>query len=292
MADKEDYYQVLGVDKGASAEAIKKAYRELALKHHPDRDKSEGSEEKFKAINEAYEVLSDEEKRAAYDRYGHRAFQQGAAGGPGGFPGGFPGAQQGGFHYTFYGPGMNQGEGEYGGFSDPFDIFEAFFGGGGASPFQRQARKPTYRISIDFMEAVKGAERSIVMQGEQKKIKIPAGVRSGTRIKFEDFNVEVEVKPHPDFERQGYDIYVDKEISVPDAVLGTKIEVPTIEGKKKVKIPAGVQTGTAVRLKGLGIHHVRGSGKGDQFVRVTVSTPDKLSKEEKKLYEELRKVGS
>jgi DnaJ-class molecular chaperone len=279
MATNRDYYEILGVAKTASEDEIKKAYRQLALKHHPDRDKSKGAEERFKEINEAYEVLSDPQKRAAYDRFGHAAFRPGAGPAPGG-----QAWREGPFTYTYYGPGNVSGAEGFG-FSDPFEIFEAFFGG--ASPFGRQTRIPTYQLEIDFMEAVKGVEKKVTVEGKEKTIKIPAGVRDGSRVRFGNFNIIVRVRPHPEFQRDGYDIWVSREISVPEAVLGTQIEVPTIDGKKKVKIPAGVQSGTVVRLKNLGVPHVRGSGRGNQYVRVVVKIPKKLSKKEKELYRQL-----
>jgi curved DNA-binding protein len=280
MATKRDYYAILDVSKNASSEDIKKAYRRLALKHHPDRDKSPDAEEIFKEINEAYEVLSNPQKRQVYDRLGRTAFT------PGGTPG-FTGQtwQEGPFTYTFYGPGDFSG---LGGFSDPFEIFEAFFGG--ASPFRREAPKPTFRVTLEFLEAVRGIEKKLVIQGEEKKIKIPAGVRNGSRIRFKDFNLLVEVKSHPEFHREGYDVWLTREISLTKAVLGSHIKIPTVEGERKLKIPAGVQPGTVIRLKGLGVPLIRGTGRGDQYVKILVKIPKKLKKEEKRLYEQLSKI--
>lgn len=285
MVTERDYYEILGVPKKASESEIKKAYRQQALKHHPDRDKSKDAEKRFKEINEAYEVLADSQKRALYDRYGHAAFAPGSAG-AGPFGGG-QAWQEGPFSYTYYGPGDFAGGG-FGGFSDPFEIFEAFFGG--ASPFRRGPRIPTYELELEFMEAVKGVEKEVDLQGEKKTIKIPAGVRDGSRVRFGDFNVVVRIRTHPEFQRDGYDIWISREIGIPEAVLGTQLKVPTIEGDKKLKIPPGIQSGTVVRMRGRGIPHVRGSGKGDQYVRILVAIPKKPSQEEKKLYQKLQEL--
>jgi len=189
--ENKDYYKILGVSKDASEEDIKKAYRRLALQYHPDKNKSPEAEEKFKEINEAYEVLSDPEKRRIYDQFGSAAFQPGA------------GAERGGtyrygpFTYTYYTSGEPFGF-DFGGFSDPFEIFEQFFGG--SSPFAR--RKPTYTISLSFMEAVKGTEKKISINGKTHTIKIPKGVDDGSRIRFGDFDIIVRVQEHPHFRRQ------------------------------------------------------------------------------------------
>jgi molecular chaperone DnaJ len=162
MADK-DYYQVLGVNKSASEAEIKKAYRKLALQYHPDRNKgNKESEAKFKEVTKAYEVLSDPQKKQAYDQYGHAAFEQGAGQGPfgaGGPFGGQGGGQYGPFTYTYTSNGGQGGGFDFGGFSDPFEIFEQFFGGG--NPFGRQQRRPIYSLRIDFMDAVKGITKKI-----------------------------------------------------------------------------------------------------------------------------------
>lgn len=280
MATKRDYYDILGVSRDTSPEEIKKAYRHLALKYHPDRDKSPGAEEKFKEINEAYEVLSDPQKRQVYDRFGQTGF---APGSDHGFTG--QSWQEGPFSYTFYGPGEFSG---FGGFSDPFEIFEAFFGG--ASPFRREPPKPTFQVNLEFLEAVKGVEKKLIIRGEEKKIKIPAGVRNGSRVRFKDFDLLIEVTPHPEFHREGNDIWLTREISLTKAVLGSQITIPTVDGERKLKIPSGVQPGTVIRLKKLGVPFIRGSGRGDQYVRILIEVPKKLKKEEKELYEQLSKL--
>src|SRR3972149_8950426 len=167
MADR-DYYQILGINKSASEAEIKKAYRKLALEHHPDRNKGDkASEEKFKEVTKAYEVLSDPQKKQAYDQFGHAAFEQGAGqGNP--FAGGFggQGGQYGPFTYT-YTTGGNTGGFDFGGFSDPFEIFEQFFGGGG-SPFGRAQRRSVYALQIDFIDAVKGVTKKIAVEGKSQ----------------------------------------------------------------------------------------------------------------------------
>jgi DnaJ-class molecular chaperone len=161
----QDYYSQLGVTKSASADEIKKAYRKLALQYHPDRNKTKEGEEKFKEITKAYEVLGDPQKRQTYDQYGAAAFEQGASGSGGPFGGGFGGqnGQYGPFTYS-YSTNGNQGF-DFGGFSDPFEIFEQFFGGGG-SPFGSRTRRPAYSLSLSFMEAVKGAEKEVMIDGK------------------------------------------------------------------------------------------------------------------------------
>lgn len=289
MATTRDYYEVLGVPKSASAQELKVAYRKKALEWHPDRHQSDKqtAETKFKEINAAYEVLSDPQKKAAYDQYGHAAFQQGGGAGQGPFGGGF--SQQGPFSYTWSSAGGHQGQGvdfsDFG-FSDPFDIFEQFFGGGRT----RRARKPVYSLTIDFMEAVKGVSKDVDIEGKRKTIKIPAGVGEGTRISFDDFDVMVSVKKHDKFQRDGNDIYIDVPISFADAALGTVIEVETVEGQVKLSVRSGTQPGTLMRLRGKGIPDVRGRGRGDQYVRLVITVPTHLNRSQKQLLEELRKI--
>ena len=292
MATKRDYYDVLGVSKNASTEEIKKSYRKQALQWHPDRNKDVGATEKFKEINEAYEVLSNPKKKEAYDQFGHAAFGSGAAG-FGGFEGG-PSTQthrQGPFTYTYstYGggsPAENLGF-DFGGFSDPFEIFEAFFGGGAGFRRASQARQLTrYSLKISFIESTKGCEKAIIHKGKERKIKIPAGVSDGTRIRFSDFYVSIDVLQDETFKRDGYDVLVDKRIPFTLAALGGKIEVPTIEGILKIKIRPGTQPGTLVRLRGKGIKRPNTSYRGDQYIRLIVQIPEKLSREQRKILEE------
>jgi len=285
MAAKRDFYDVLGVSKNASADEIKKAYRKQALEWHPDRNKSPEASEKFKEINEAYEVLGNPQKKQTYDQFGHAAFSQG---GPG--FGGFGGQtyQQGPFTYTYTTYGGGRGSPFEGfDFSDPFEIFEQFFGGG--MPFRQTQRKPRYGLSLTFMEAVKGVEKEVSLDGKRRKIKIPAGVDEGSRIEFNDFYITIDVKPDRTFQRDGNDILINEEIPLIMAITGGIIEVPTIDGDLKLRIRPGTQSGTMVRLAGRGVKKLHGYGKGDQYVRLLVKIPDKLTRKQKEILEEFEK---
>ncbi|MBI3577471.1 DnaJ domain-containing protein [Candidatus Gottesmanbacteria bacterium] len=293
MAIKRDYYEVLGVSKNASFEELKKAYRKLALEWHPDRNKSPQAHEKFKEINEAYAVLSDSKKKETYDQFGHAAFQPGMGGGAAGqgpFGGGF--RQQGPFSYTWSSTGGGSPFGD-GDFIDPFEIFEQFFGGG-FSPRQTRARREVYQITIDFMDAAKGVTKEVHLPrgragdgSVRKTVKIPAGVDTGSRIRFDDFDIVVEVRPDSKYRREQDDIYVDFEIPFAQAALGTVADVPTIDGSVKLRIQPGTQSGTLIRLHGKGVPHVRGGGRGDEYVRIQIHVPTHLSRHQKELLEEL-----
>lgn len=287
MATKRDYYEILGVSKNASLDELKKAYRTMARKHHPDVDKSPGAEQKFKEINEAYQVLSDPQKKAAYDQYGHSAFEGGGMGAGGPFGGGFGGGQ--GYRTYTWSSGGDQGAQDFGGFADPFDIFEAFFGG--QSPFGRQARLPRYMITITFDEAVHGVQKEIEVEGKRQKVKIPPGVDDGTEIKFNNFILVTQVKRSDRFVRRGYDIISEHEISFAQAALGTVAEIETIGGHVKIKIPSGTQPGTQIRLRGKGIKHVSGRGQGDHYVIIRVKVPNKLTRDQKRILEELEEIS-
>src|SRR3989344_6009633 len=207
-----DYYQILGVSKNASAADIKKAYRKLALEYHPDRNKSKEAETKFKEVNKAYEVLSNPKKKETYDQFGEAACEQGGPGGP--FGGGFEGqgGQYGPFTYTYSTSGGNF---DFGGFSDPFEIFEQFLGG--ANPFGRAApRKPHYSLHIPFMTAINGGTEEVEIDGQKHAIKVPAGADTVTHLRFADFDVTFEVEPHSQFRREGADIHLDHPIPFTD----------------------------------------------------------------------------
>jgi DnaJ-class molecular chaperone len=173
---------------------------------------------------------------------------------------------------------------DFGGFSDPFEIFEQFFGGG--NPFGRGQQRPVYGVTIDFMDAVKGASKRVTIEGKTQTIKIPAGVDSGSRIRFDNYDVLIEVKPDKRFRREGYDVVSETEISFPEAALGTQITVDTIEGDVKLRVPSGTQPNTVIRLSRKGIPHLRGGGKGDHYVQVKVSVPKNLSSKQKELLKE------
>jgi molecular chaperone DnaJ len=353
MAVKRDYYEVLGLPRDASNEDIKKAFRKLAFQYHPDRNKDNGASEKFKEVNEAYEVLSDTDKRAAYDRFGHSG-PEGVFGGRG-----FEGF-------------------DFGGFGD---IFEAFFGGTGAAT--RQTSRPgndlRYTISLTFEEAALGCEREIEIartelcstchgtrarpgsqptrctacegtgqirrvqrslfgqfintsvcgqchgegkivtdpcgdcrgSGFQKHkrnilVKVPAGIDDGNGIRLTgegdagflngspgNLYVVVSVKKHRFFTREGENVIYELPINFAQAALGAEVDVPTLHGDSKLKVPAGSQTGRVFRLKDKGIPHLRGFGRGDQLIMLRVITPESLNREQRKLFEELSKsLGS
>lgn len=353
--EKRDYYEVLGIEKSASKDEIKKAYRKLSKKYHPDLNKEPGAEEKFKEIAEAYEVLSDDQKRARYDQFGHQDPNQGF-GGFGGF---------------------SSSEG-FGGFED---IFSSFFGGGGRT--RRDPNAPRkgddlqYRMTISFEEAVFGKEKEIEIPREEtcdtchgtgakpgtsketcsycngsgqtsetvntpfgqmvnrrtcshcqgtgqiikekcstchgagtvkkrKKIKvnIPAGVDDGQQLRLSgqgeaginggpsgDLYIVFHVRASDKFERDGDDIYLELPITFPQAALGDEIEVPTIHGKVKMKIPAGTQSGDRFRLKGKGVKNVHGYGNGDQHIIVQIKTPKKLTEKQKDLLREFANIS-
>ena len=285
MANTQDYYTLLGVNKSASADEIKKAYRKLALQYHPDKNKTKEAEMKFKEITKAYEVLSDPQKKQMYDTYGAQAFEQGGAGGPFGGFGGQQGGQYGPFRYT-YSTNGGGADFDFGGFSDPFEIFEQFFGG--ASPFGQRARRPLYSIRISFMEAIQGVEKSVTIDGKSQKIKIPAGVDTGSRIRFNDYDVLIDVTPEKKFQREGYDIITEEELTFPQVALGEELTVETVQGKVKIRVPAGTQPNTLIRLSGKGVPYLRASGKGDHYARIKVTVPKSLTRRQKELLEELK----
>jgi len=279
-----DYYEILGISKKATAQEIKSAYRKQALEWHPDRNKTAEATERFKAINKAYEVLSDSKKRETYDQYGPDAFARANAGGhPGQGYGG-----QGPFSYTYTGTGGNPFEGvDFGGFSDPFDIFEQFFGF--QSPFSggRTKRRDLYEMSLTFDEAIRGVTKEAVIKGKNHTIKIPAGVDDGMRVRFTDFDVQVRVAPDKRYRREGQDIYIETELSYPRAVLGGIITIDGLHGPVKLKVRPGTVSGAAIRLRGEGVPHPNSARKGDAYVVFRIQVPDRISGRAKKLLEEL-----
>lgn len=287
MTPKRDFYDVLGISKSAGEAEIKKAYRNLALRYHPDKNKEAGAAEKFKEVTEAYEILSDPEKKKAYDQFGHAAFDQTAGfGGQGPFGRTY---KSGPFTYTYTSSGGSPfSGGDFGGFSDPFEIFEAFFGG--ASPFRQGPRLPRYGLTLEFMEAVKGIEKTIIHRGKEYKIKIPPGMDDGARIKFKDFIVSIDVKTDPLFKRDGLDVFINHKIPFTLAILGGETEIPTLNGKVKIKIRSGTQPGTMIRLRGKGIIHPRGYNNGDQYIRLIIEMPERLSRQQRKILEEFEKA--
>lgn len=276
MAEK-DYYEILGVKKSASEDEIKKAYRTLAKKYHPDKNKgNKEAENKFKEISEAYAVLSDKEKREQYDRLGREAFSGGAN----------PFA---GFDFSqFANRGRAGGGGARGGRrSAPggfTDIFSDLFGGGFESGPSR-GQDIDAELTIDFRDAVLGTTMDLTVNGSHIKVKIPEGVSDGQRIRLRgkggagasggppgDLNVLVHVRPHPFFERKGDDIYIDLPVTVGEAIRGAQVEVPTIQGPVRARIPAGTQGGQTFRVTGKGVKKKSG-GNGDHYYRVQVMVP-------------------
>ena len=282
-----DYYDILGVKKTASDTEIKNAYRKLAKKFHPDVNKSnKDAENKFKEISEAYAVLSDKEKREQYDRLGKEAFNFGGAGGFGGgqnpFAGGFDFSQ---FADQFGGArGRRPGGGgrrSTGGFTD---IFSDLFSGGGFETGPMRGSDAEAELTIDFRDAVLGTTMALTVDGSRINVKIPEGVRDGQKIRLRgkgepgssgapagDLNVLIHVRPHPFFERKGDDIHIELPITVGEAVRGAEVEVPTIHGPVRAKIPSHTQTGQTFRIKGKGV--ARKNGNGDHFYRVLVMVP-------------------
>ncbi len=307
---KRDYYEILGVNKSASADEIKSAYRKLARKHHPDIDKSAGADVRFKEIGEAYQVLSDPQKKGAYDQFGHAAFDRGAGGGPFGGAQGWPfgGAQgQGGWQqYSWSTSGNPNVQFDFGGFEDPFELFEQIFGGGFG---QAMRRRPTYQLNLTFDEAIHGVTKEVEVEERNQqgrlsrkrlKIKVPPGVDNGTKMRFGDMDIVFNVGRNPEFLREGADIFSEITISIPQLVLGDVFEVTTVSGKVKVKVPPGTQPGSLVKLKGKGVPRIGGgplrprseASHGDHYVRVNLNVPQNPSKQEKELYEELKNLSS
>ena len=288
---KKDYYEVLGVSKTAADSDIKSAYRQLARKYHPDIDKSAGASEKFKELSEAYQILSDPNKRKQYDQFGHTSPNPFGGGGGNPFGGGFNWSTSGNPNVKF----------DFGGFEDPFDLFEQIFGGTG-SPFGSSfRRRPTYQLNISFDEAIKGVTKEVEIEERNSqgrmvrsrmKIKVPAGVDSGIKMRFGEMDIVFNVSRHPKFLREGADIFSEININIPQLVLGDTFDVETVQGEVKVKVPAGTQPGSLVKLKGKGMPKIGSDLHGDHFVRVNLSVPKNPSKQEKQLYEELYNLSS
>lgn len=305
MANK-DYYDILGVPKNASDEEIKRAYRKLAMKYHPDRNPNKKeAEERFKEINEAYAVLSDSEKRKQYDTFGADGFRQRFT-------------QEDifrGFDFDEILSGLFGGRGrrefKFGGGRGGFDFGDLFGDSYGYQDLSRMPQKGediVYELSLSLEEVASGGEKRISYRKngkvEEVSVKIPKGIQEGKKLRLAgkgmegkrggppgDLYLQISIREHPIFNREGDDLIVEKEISFSEAVLGTSIEVPTLEGTKKIKVPPGTQSHTKLRLKGLGLPHFQGDSRGDEYVKVIVRIPKRISERAKHLIQELAKEG-
>ena len=292
---KRDYYEILGVSKNASDDEIKKAYRKLAVKYHPDKNPGDKeAEAKFKEINEAHDVLADKQKRARYDQFGH-AGVGGAGGNPfsgGGNPFGSGGA------FNFNGQTFNFDFGG-GGFDD---ILGSIFGFGGPRRARRGADYQT-SVTVTFEEAIFGTSKKVTAEGKEIKVKIPAGIDDGMSIRLRgkggpapegatepgDLYIRVRVKPHKHLTREGTIILSEEHVNMVDAALGCEIEVETVDGVVTMKVPAGTQSGTPFKLSGHGVPFRTDGDRGPHIVTVIVETPKNLSRKQKELLEEFKK---
>lgn len=297
MAEKRDYYEVLGVSKNASDDEIKKAYRKLAIKYHPDKNPGDKeAEAKFKEVSEAHEVLSDKQKRARYDQFGHA----GVGGASGGAYGGFGGNPFGNGNFDFNGQTFNF---NFGGGSAFDDILGNLFGFGNPGA-RRQRRGADYQTSVTltFEEAIFGTTKTIDLENGSLKVKIPAGIDDGMSVRLKgkggpapskdaepgDLYVRVRVKPHKSLTREGAIILSEHTIGMVDAALGCEIDVETVDGIVRMKVPAGTQSGTPFKLSGHGVPFRADGDRGPHIVTIIVETPKNLSKKQKELLEEFK----
>ena len=298
-----DYYKILGVDKTAVSEEIKKAYRKLARKYHPDVNPNDKTaESKFKEVQEAYDILKDEKKRKEYDELGTNYFNYKNAGVGGGASSGqyyydYSGGGPSGFGYNF----GNTGGGENFNFED---IFSDLFNRSGKKHGPLKGNDLNASLEISVAESVKGTERIINLNGEKIKIKIPAGISDGGKIKLSgkgspglnnapngDLYITISVLNDNVFERNGNDIFINKKIKLTEAVLGAKVEVSSIDGKFMLTIPAGTQNGTKFRIPKKGVKDISGKKAGDLIITITVDIPAGISDKIKKTFIELSKEG-
>ncbi len=291
--DYKDYYKTLGVDRKASDDDIRKAYRKLAKQYHPDYNpNNKQAEDRFKEINEAYEVLSDAKKRSHYDRLGSDYSQWQRRGGPGNFNwdqyGGFPGSGR------VNMDDLNEMFGG-GGFSD---FFQTIFGMGGRQSARSQPQGYQQEADITLEEAYKGTTRLTETNGKQKRVRIPAGVRTGSKVRVAgagpdglDLYLIIQVTEDSRFERRGNDLHTSANVDVFTAMLGGEADVETFDGRIKLNIPAGTQPDQVFRLAGRGLPHVRDpKDKGDLFVKIKVQIPKYLSSKQRELLEEVSKI--
>ena len=302
MSGKRDYYEVLGVSKNASDDEIKKAYRKLAVKYHPDKNPGDKeAEAKFKEINEAHDVLSDKQKRARYDQFGHAGV--GGAGGFGGAggTGGFSGNPFAGGAFNYNGQTFNF---DFGGGGPLDDILGSLFGFGAGGASRRAKRGADYQttVNLSFEEAIFGVNKTVSVNGQNLKVKIPAGIDDGMSVRLHgkggpapeggtepgDLYVRVRVKPHKHLTREGAIILSEEKIDMVDAALGCEIDVETVDGTVTMKVPAGTQSGTPFKLSGHGVPFRSDGDRGPHIVTIIVETPKNLSKKQKELLEEFK----
>ncbi|MGA1824439.1 MAG: DnaJ C-terminal domain-containing protein [bacterium] len=311
-----DYYKLLGVSKDATDSELKKAYRKLALKYHPDQNKGNpAAEEKFKQINEAYAVLSDKKKRAQYDKFGsaefHQRYSQEDI---------FKGFNINDIFENLFGQQFGR---RTSGSGNPFENFGNFnFGGGGRSssgwdtdfvhtraPQKKKGEDITHDLIISIEEAAKGSKKNITLrygasQTKKVKIDIPMGIREGQKLRIPgqgmpglhggpkgDLLLHIKMSPHHLFRREDDDLYIEKEITIAQAVLGCTINVQTLDGSKNLKIKPGIQSHTLMRLKGYGMPKMNSTDKGNLYVKIIVRTPTNLNDEQVRLFEALQKTG-
>jgi curved DNA-binding protein len=294
---QQDYYEILGLKKGASPDEIKKAFRKLAVKFHPDKNPGDKkAEDRFKEINEAYAVLSDPEKKSQYDQFGSTGFHQ---------------------RYSqediFRGFNANDIFREFNLGGD--DVFSRIFGMGGGGFRQgggynmsRKGQDFEMELPLSFMEAFSGGEKRVSFsregRSEEVSVKIPAGIDSGARLRLAgkggagtgggpngDIYLDIVVRPDQKYRREGADIIMPQQIPFSQACLGGSLDIATLDGAKRIKTPAGLQPGTKIRLKGLGFPQPGKSGRGDFFVEIVVAVPQSLSARQKELVENLGKEG-
>ncbi len=311
-----DYYDIIGVSKNATEGEIKQAYRRLAKQYHPDQNQGDpGAEAKFKEVQEAYAVLSDKEKRGKYDQFGHAGLHMGGQPGKGDWRWSTAGGQS--FNIDdlddMFGFGGAAGPRSSGGAS----IFEQLFKNRAAGPRAaappQPARNVEQPVSLTFEQAIRGIMLDIPVRGgtaekpRRISVRIPAGVQQGQRIRLRgqgepgngarpdgDLYVVCSVQPHPYFERRGNDIYLDVPVSITEAALGAKVDIPTLDGDRTMTIPPGTSSGSKLRLSGLGVPGLNAEQRGDQFAVIKIVPPAQLTDEQDRLLNELAKseIGS